>query len=445
MHTLESPTASKAQLEDLPPGVWRYRAFLPETAPDDVVTLGEGATPLLWAERLGAEVGLSHLILKDETRNPTGSFLDRGSTVLLTLARSHGVRECTSVTTGNLGASLSAYCAKANVRARIRVSPNTDQGKLFQMLAYGAEIEASTSRAPASGTEAGSLAVTAANPYLLEGEKTTGFELAQELGWRTPDVIAVPVGTGGHISMIWRSIIELREAGLLDGTSCRLLGARLEVPQSRAHNIAGRHTTEARDSAFAELEGSEPFFLSEAERSMAESGGGAMTASVDKTLAATGLLARTEGIFAEPASASVVASLSEAVRTGWVRRSDTVVCVITGSGLKDTKVVSRLARQTKRVALREGFAMRSPTVGETKVAILRLLQRGPSYGYELRLRLGSQRRISTASVYQHLSELEGLSLVRRRGSVVASGRERVVYDLTRKGSDFLKMMGRLEG
>ena len=439
----ESVSVSESDLEGLPPGVWRYRAFLPEIANEDIITLGEGATPLLQAERLGDELSLSHLLLKDESRNPTGSFLDRGSTVLVSLASRGGVQECACVTTGNLGASLAAYCAKANISARVRVNPNTDQGKLFQMLAYGAEVESSSSSSFEPYTNRRFLAVTAANPYLLEGEKTTGFEMVQELGWKSPDVVVVPVGTGGHLSMIWRSLVQMRAAGLLDETSCRLLGVRLEDSPMRTNPLRGNQAPFLRSSQLVELEESEHFFLSEAERSMAESGGAEITTTESQTLAATGLLARTEGIFAEPSSASVVACLGEAIRSGQIGRSETVVCVITGAGLKDTKSVSRLARQTRRVALREGLAMHSPTIGETKLAILRLLRRGPGYGYELWLLLRSSRRISTASVYQHLSELEGLLLVRRRGFVVTKGRERVVYDLTKKGADFLKMMDRL--
>jgi len=439
----EGVSVSESDLEGLSPGVWRYRAFLPEIANEDIVTLGEGATPLLQAERLGDELGLDHLLLKDESRNPTGSFLDRGSTVLVSLASRSGVRECACVTTGNLGASLAAYCAKANIRARIRVNPNTDQGKLFQMLAYGAEVEASSSSSFEPDATRRLLAVTAANPYLLEGEKTTGFEMVQELGWKSPDVVVVPVGTGGHLSMIWRSLVEMRLAGLVDKSSCRLLGVRLEEPPARSNAPRGNREAFLRSSQLVELEESEHFFLSEAERSMAESGGAEITTTGSQALAATSLLARTEGIFAEPSSASVVACLGESIRSGQIRKGERVVCVITGAGLKDTKAVSRLARQTRRVALREGLAMRSPTIGETKLVILRLLRRSPGYGYELWLLLRSSRRISTASVYQHLSELEELLLVRRRGFVVTKGRERVVYELTKKGADFLKMMDRL--
>lgn len=439
-----SVSTSRSDLDGLPPGVWRYRAFLPEIPGEDVVTLGEGATPLLQAERLGDELGLSHLLLKDESRNPTGSFLDRGSTVLVSLASGSGVRECACVTTGNLGASLAAYCAKANISAHVRVNPNTDQGKLFQMLAYGAKVEASSSSSFGRNAGPRDLAVTAANTYLLEGEKTTGFEIVQELGWKCPDVVVVPVGTGGHLTMIWRSLLQMRAAGILDQSSCRLLGVRLEEARIQGTSAPGGNREALyRSSQLVELGESEHFFVAEAERSMAESGGAEITTTRSQTLAATGLLARTEGIFAEPSSASVVACLGQAIRSGQIGRGDRVVCVITGAGLKDTRAVSRLARQTRKVALREDLAMHSPTIGETKLAILRLLRRGPGYGYEIWLLLRSSRRISTASVYQHLSELEELLLVRRRGFVVSKGRERVVYDLTKKGVDLLKMMDRL--
>jgi len=437
------PTISRGQIDELPSGVWRYRAFLPEIESGEVVSLGEGGTPLLRAERLGAELGLHNLMIKDESRNPTGSFLDRGSTVLVSLAGRRGVQECSCVTTGNLGASLAAYCAKANIKARIRVNPNTDQGKLFQMLAYGAEIEASLNSSPMRYSDSRFLAVTAANPYLLEGEKTTGFEMAQELGWKAPDVVVVPVGTGGHLSMIWRSIVQMRDAGLLDGSSCRLLGVRLEETPSKANALRRGRPLRVRGSPLTELEESEHFFLSEAEKAMTRSGGSEITTAGSEALAATGLLARTEGIFAEPSSASVVACLAEAVQGGQIGKGEVVVCVITGAGLKDTRAVSRLARQTRRVALREDIAVRSPTIGQTKLEVMRLLQQRPAYGYELWLFLGSKRRISTASVYQHLSELEALSLLRRRGPIVAKGRERVVYELTKKGADLLRMMDRL--
>jgi len=438
----ESRPATREELDDLPPGVWRYRAFLPEVAEEDLVTLGEGGTPLLPAERLGAELGLPNLMIKDESRNPTGSFMDRGSTVLLSLARKRGVKECTCVTTGNLGASLAAYCAKADIGARIAVHQNADQGKLFQMLAYGAELAPSVPPPKLASRET-ILAVDAGNPYLLEGEKTTGLELVQDLGWKVPDLVVVPVGTGGHLMMIWRSILELRKAGLLEATGCRLLGIRVEG-EPPGPRFGGKKSPRERSAPLAELEDSEPFFRKGASAAIEDSRGSTLRITSAETIAAMGLLARSEGIFAEPSSASAVAGLSAAVRAGTIGRDETVVCIVTGAGLKDPKAVSRLAREARRVSFGELYARPSPRIGDTKFALLRLLHGRPGYGYELRRELSPVRRMSTASVYQHLAELESFGMVRRRGATVSKGRERITYELTKKGNQYLTIAGRLE-
>jgi threonine synthase len=434
----EAPEASREELDSLPAGVWRYSRFLPRVAPEDIVTLGEGGTPLLRAQRLGGELGLHNLFIKDESRNPTGSFTDRGSTVLLSLARGRGVKECACTTTGNLGASLSAYCAKAGIAARIRIHPDTDRGKLYQMLAFGADVESST--AP-SATTRGSLHVTAGNPYLVEGEKTTGFEIVQDLGWRAPDVVVVPVGTGGHLSTIWRSLSLFRRLGLSDGAEPRLLGVQVRG-RGAAGSRRGRHPSD--DLVLPELEGSVPYFSKEADRAVEESGGSKLTISGAQTIDSTRLLATTEGIFAEPSSASVVSAVAEAVRLGLVGRSETVVCVVTGAGLKDTKSVARLAKAARRAGGGGPYALPTAKIGETKLALLRLLKEGPSYGYELWTRIGAGRKMSTASIYQHLSELEGYAMVRKKGASLSKGRERVLYELTRRGADFLRIAGRLD-
>jgi len=439
----KSPTAEKDDLERLPPGVWRYRTFLPRIADQDLVSLGEGGTPLIRASRLGAEMGLSHLLIKDESRNPTGSFIDRGSTVLASLARERGIRSCSCVTTGNLGASLAAYCAKAGMSAEIRIRPSTDRGKLYQMIAYGALVETSSKPRKAGRDDDRSIRVTAGNPYILEGEKTTCFEIVQDLGWKVPDVILVPVGTGGHLSMFWRALRQLRDSGLIGRSASRLVGVQFtgSAPTGKPSeaNRSGLF-----EEPFTELEESEPLLKSEAIRAMRESGGSWVETTASETIDATGLLARTEGIFAEPAAASVIASLRTAKSGGLIDPRETIVCVITGAGLKDTKAISKIARATRHVAVREDYPIARLQFGETKLHLLRSLAIKPCFGYELWKGLSSGRKITTASVYQHLSELEGMSLVRRAGVTKTRGRERIFYELTRKGSDLLKMAVRIE-
>ncbi|MDV3293854.1 MAG: pyridoxal-phosphate dependent enzyme [Nitrososphaerales archaeon] len=440
----ETPRLGREILEGLPPGVWRYRAFIPSIREENIVTLGEGGTPLLPATRLGRELGLRHLLIKDETRNPTGSFIDRGSTVLASLAKEIGVTSCSCVTTGNLGASLAAYCAKAGISAVVRIHPNTDRGKLYQMIAFGAQVKADSK--PATGDESGGrlLSVTAGNPYLLEGEKTTCFEIIQDLGWKTPDAILVPVGTGGHLSMFWRAIQQMKEAGLIDRSKCRLIGVQLSVSapiEGFRHQRLHRPPSE---ELFTELNESEPIFRSEAVRAMRESGGRGLEATASETISATGLLARTEGIFAEPAAASVVACLETAVSNGVIEADEVVVGVITGAGLKDTRAISRIAKAARQVGVRDDYTLARMRVGETKMELMRSLSAGPRFGYEMWKGLSAARKITTASVYQHLGELEGLTLVRKSGVSTAKGRERVFYELTGKGSDFLRMAGKIE-
>jgi threonine synthase len=177
---------------------------------------------------------------------------------------------------------------------------------------------------------------------------------------------------------------------------------------------------------------------------MEESGGAGLSTTSHDTVKATSLLARTEGIFAEPASASVIASLESAVSRGLIERDEVVVCVVTGAGLKDTKAITRLVRATKRVSVREDYALAKIQIGETKLALLRSLAERSRYGYELWQALSVRRSITTASIYQHLLELEELGLVARSNVVTTKGRERIPYDLTRKGADSLKIAGRLE-
>ena len=448
----EPVVTSASDLGRPPPGVWRFRAFLPEVPGGNIVTLGEGGTPLLPARRLGAEVGLDNLAIKDETMNPTGSFMDRGSTVLVSLAKGMGVSRFSCATTGNLGASLAAYSARAGIETRIRISPNIDRGKLYQMIMYGSKVELSSSSADdEDGSDTRSRSISAANPFILEGEKTTGFEILQDEDWVQPDAIVLPVGTGGHITMMWRSLLEMRTAGLIPEPASRLIGVQLRASslmEADAHQeknrTEGRRTIhkgrDRRTAAPIELEESEPIFRKAAERSIRTSGGDRVEVSPKEVIQGMSLLAKTEGIFAEPAGASVIASLKLAKDRGLLRRSDRIVCVVTGAGLKDTRAISRIAKPAASMMPSEDFMIRPLEVGTTKLRIMRLLSVGPSFGYVVWKSLSKEGRITTASVYQHLSELERASLVRRSRVVRFKGRERMFYELTRKGSELLKAL-----
>ena len=448
--------ANRSDIESLTPGVWRFRAFLPEIANEmHVVTLGEGATPLVRARRLGMELGFDDLWIKDESRNPTGSFIDRGSTILMSLAKERGVESISCTTTGNLGASLAAYCAKSGISLEVRIHPNIDRGKLYQMIAYGASVEilskANKTRDSDSDVCGGdSLRITAANPFILEGEKTTGFEIIQDLDWRQPDAIVVPVGTGGHLTMIWRAIQQLNDANLLnqkkEQNSCKLVGVQLESSAPIVDSLLSKKERNKRraserigpeEPSLTELEESEPIFKNTAVKAIRSSGGCGVEVSSLEAIQATSLLSRCEGIFAEPASASVVASLKKMKEEDILSRTNRIVCVITGAGLKDTRTITRMARTRKHVFSREDPIIRPVEIGETKLKIMDALAKEPGFAYDIWKVLKIERKITTASIYQHLSELEGAAFIRRARIAQVKGRERVIYELTRKGREFL--------
>ncbi len=434
---------SRSELEQLLPGVWRFRGFLPQVEPENVVSLGEGATPLLPARRLGDELGLRNLMIKDETRNPTGSFMDRGSTVLVSLARQNGIRRIWCATTGNLGASIAAYSAKAGIEAEVQIHPRTDLGKLYQMIAYGARVEVlSTRMMPERASDSWGVAVTAGNPFVLEGEKTTGFEIIQESGWQQPDAIVLPVGTGGHLTMVWHALQQLRGADLIHEVACKLVGVQIRASAPIVEGLHAEKDARGVEEALTELEESEPIFKKSAMKAIKDSGGHGVEISAIEAIHATSLLARTEGIFAEPASASVIASLKTMLDEGLLDAGDRIVCIITGAGLKDPKVIGRIAMTPKHIIAKEELVIRPLNVGITKLRIMGALAVQPRFGYELWKTVAKNGAITTASIYQHLSELEGGALIRRSRVTTARGRERIYYELTKKGVEVLRTVGR---
>lgn len=394
-------------------GVWRYRELLPVSR--DPITLGEGGTRLNACRRLGREVDLRGLLVKDETKNPTGCFIDRGSTVLVSRIVEEGYQGVYGTVKGNLGASLAAYSARAGVGCAVRVDGPTDPAKLYQMIAYGAAVSPPDGRMEAPERYYN---VLNSDPLLVEGEKTISLEILESLGWEEPDAIVVPVGSGSLMTAIWKGIIEARELGLVRSEGVRLYGVR---PRE--------------DSAVAlDLHFPEPDRLDQAREAVRESGGDLITVGDEEMLEASRKLARAEGIFAEPAAASTLAAAERLRVEGEISPSDTVVLIVTGSGLKDpTAAVRELERLHLTDAYMRGERVGRP-IGRTKTAILRILTSGKMHGYEIWRRLrGSGVEISLPAVYQHLKSLEEMGAIARVQTVSKNGRSRVVYSITPRG------------
>ncbi len=414
---------------------WRYAEFSPIKNGSMAVTLGEGETHLHKAQRLSSETGVGTLLLKDETTNPTGSFIDRGSAVLVSRAKELSANTLVCATTGNVGASIAAYGAKAGLHCRLFTTRNVDVGKLYQMLAFGAIVDVCSDYEKAvqvaSKTDgAGHFRVTPTNPFLLHGLKTCVYEICEQLGWRAPEYIAVPMGNGGFISMVWRALLDLQEVGLLSKVPTRLIGVQTS---SRAPIVAGFRKilysdtrSSSRGSLAFDIAVRKPLMAHAAIQAIRASRGNAVDVSDTEILDATMKLARQEGIFAEPAAASTIAALTKLIRYGHLDRDSEVVCVITGAGLKDVSTAGRLVQGNIGNTL---MSLIQPThivskIGDTKIRILKILQARESYGYEIWGALAREmgRSIKIPTIYQHLSEMEKSGLIRETRKVRVRGK-----------------------
>jgi threonine synthase len=344
------PAYPPTSLEDLDlPGMWRYFPRLPLLDKESIVTLGEGSTPRLDAPRLGAVLGLEQLTVKDETRNPTGSFKDRMLAVGISRARELGKTTVAVQSSGNVAAAAAAYAAKAGLSAKVFVPRSVPEEKLAQILMYGAELfridESSPAAVFAMMDEAARrfdwhvVATTALyNPFTLEGSKTIAYELAPDV----PDWLIVPVGGGGNLGSLWRGFRELSALRAIDRLP-RLVGVQAEgcAPLVEAMNLglswkeaAARRWPEIRTICGA-IADDVLFDAHIAIPAVVESGGAAIAVSDEETLRAEKLLASTEGLFVEPSSATAVAALRKLVERGTIDRGSRVCCLATGTGLKD--------------------------------------------------------------------------------------------------------------
>src|SRR5213594_1854250 len=317
-----------------------YRDRLPVKPTDKVVTLNEGNTPLVRADRLAAVVtpGIE-LWLKCEGQNPTGSFKDRGMTVAVTKALGEGVEAIICASTGNTSASAAAYAARAGIRAYVVVPQGKIAlGKLSQAVMHGArvvQIEGNFDQALRLVRDVKEryptrlALVNSVNPHRIEGQKTAAFEICDALG-RAPDYHLLPVGNAGNITAYWRGYAEYRREAKIE-TLPRMLG----FEAAGAAPIVHGHVIEEPRTVATAIRIENPASWKGTEAARDESGGAIEAISDDDILSAYRLLARTEGVFAEPASAISLAGALKLGASGRLRPRDVLVLTLTGHGLKD--------------------------------------------------------------------------------------------------------------
>jgi threonine synthase len=325
----------------------RYREFLPVTDRTPVVTLNEGNTALIPATRLRAALGIeAEVYLKCEGLNPTGSFKDRGMTVAVSKAVEEGARAVICASTGNTSASASAYAARAGLRAFVLIPEGKIAlGKLSQAMIHGAQvlqIEGNFDQAlgivrQLSGQQAIAL-VNSLNPYRIEGQKSAAFEICDRLG-RSPDYHFIPVGNAGNITAYWKGYQEYFRAARIDSLP-KMMGWQAEGAAPIVHG----KVVERPETVASAIQIGNPASWQGAVEAARESGGRIDMVSDGEIIDAYRLLAHSEGIFCELASAASVAGLIKFARSNRLPKGTVVVCVLTGHGLKDPDAAIRLSQ-----------------------------------------------------------------------------------------------------
>jgi threonine synthase len=454
-----SKIVTRKSLQKRKHDIWKYSELLPVSTPSKAVSLGEGGTFLHKCDRLAKHLGLKSLYLKDETTNPTGSFIDRGTAIEVTVAKERGFDSVCCGSTGNLAASLVAYAARAGLESNVFIAQtgNVDTGKFYQILAYGANVtavknhEEALARADAERNH--SYVVNAYSSLFLEGVKTTIFEICEQLLWNTPDWILVPMGNGGHLSLIWKGLQEFQEIGILDDIETRIVGVQSAdcAPIVEAFDKGRENIDPIMSGASIALDISvgNPSCGHTALRAIRESNGLALSVSDADTLNALSSIAKLEGVFVEPASATTVAALNQLMQTSEFDSTDSIVCAITGMGLKYPEIARILIKgqsNLEQILSRVEDRRFTTKIGRTKQQILQILLKGESYGYGIWKNLMEEYGISIKipSVYQHISELQSTGLVRRtRTENTFDNRKRTYYALTEKGNRTIKQLAKL--
>jgi len=359
-------TMTRERVAAGPASLWRYTDLLP--GGEKRVDLGAGMTPLVPAPRLGAALGLHDLWLKNDTANPTHSFKDRVVSVALTMAREFGFTTVACASTGNLANAVSAHAAAAGLDAYVFIPADLEQGKVVASAIYGPKLisvqgtydDVNRLCAEIAGTYEWAFVNVNIRPYYAEGSKTLAFEIAEQLGWRAPDHVIVPIASGSLLTKIRRGLDELVRVGLLDGHQTRISGAQATgcSPVAAAFKAGEEHVRPVKPNTIAKsLAIGNPADGYYAIKTVIETGGAIEDVGDDEIVEGISLLARTEGIFTETAGGVTIATLRKLAAAGVVGPEERTVALITGDGLKTIEAVTSIAVPSMTIAPRlEEFA-----------------------------------------------------------------------------------------
>ncbi|MBA3440457.1 MAG: threonine synthase [Pyrinomonadaceae bacterium] len=337
---------TKEVLLTRPSNMWRYREVLPVEHDENITSLGEGWTPLLPAPRLARQTGLDQLWIKDESQNPTQSFKARGMSAAVSVAKELGARRLAVPSAGNAAGALAAYAARAGLEAFIFMPADTPRANIIECQQTGAHVQLIDGLITDCGAEVARRkdaegwfdVSTLKEPYRVEGKKTLGYELAEQLNWTLPDVIIYPTGGGTGLIGMWKAFAEMEAMGWIDAKRPRMVSVQAAgcAPIVRAFMEGKRFADEFANAATTASGLRVPraigdFLILDAIRA---SGGTAVAVTDDELIHATGEMGAAEGLFAAPEGAACLPALRKLIRAGEVKPSESVVLFNTGAGVK---------------------------------------------------------------------------------------------------------------
>lgn len=470
-NTLTDDYIKSERFRSLAPNVWKYlySMFSDSTFNLDTISLNEGGTPLRISKSGTKLFDLENLHIKDETRNPTGTFLDRGTTVEITsckLMNTKNLLRCAIV--GELAISLAAYSARAGFPCEVliplgeewKLSPH----RLYQIISYGAKINFILPSFTMSTDDY--YLLRSSNTMFFEGLKTTGFEICDQLEWDLPDRIIVPIGNGTHLYAIYCAIKELVQRGLIKGDEKKkvkmhgvTVGNTLRkhgIVKTALDNTMNKNITITTTTTIApELTPVTPSYIENALFAINSSEGSLVEVSDDDLINGVSLLASYEGIFASPAGASSLAGLLKLLDSNMINdHKENIVCIVTGSGGMDYNITdwkqleayNRMKQSQEEQLIKScnrnnrDRGSKTPSAGSTKMKILLHLNKKSDYVYAIHnwILNSETKNIDISTLYQHLNELERMGFVRRVKAERYKGKPiRFYYSLTRLGKNLI--------
>lgn len=338
--------------------IWRYRPLLPIEDSSPVPPLTVGWTPIYDCQRLAAEFGVKQLLIKDDGRNPTASFKDRPSALAVVKAREAGARVITTASSGNAGSALAGMCASVGMESVIFVPTYAPAAKIAQLQIYGSKVvlvEGSYDEAFDLCLEAGRRygwyqRSTGYNPFMAEGKKTAALEIGEQLNWQVPDKVFVGVGDGNIIAGLWKGFNDLHRLGLIDRLP-QMIGVQAEGASAIVDAVNGDGVVRPgpAHTIADSINVGKPNDATKAVRAMRDSGGCGVKVSDEEIIAAIGRLARSTGVFVEPAGAAPFAGFVKQCESGAIKPDERALLMLTGNGLKDIEAARRAVGEPLRI------------------------------------------------------------------------------------------------